>query len=121
MKNINIVCKDFDLSDAIKDYMEEKISSLYKFLSSSEDTISVHCRLGKASNRKHNGDLYVAEATITTPGKQYVAKSEDEDVYAAIDFLKDELFHTISHHKEKARTLDMKEAQNFKQEIHNVE
>lgn len=121
MKNLTVYCKDFELTDAMKLFAEEKISSLYKYLSQDEDKVSFNLRLGKVSNHHNNGKIYYAEISVHTPEKNYGGRIEAEDFYVAIDLLKDELTGNITQYKDKIRTLSKKEAQKFKQEIHSVE
>lgn len=120
MKKITILCKDFDLTDAIKTYVEEKMDSLTKYLGHNEE-VSFNFRLGKVSNSHNNGKIFYAEVSIHTPEKNYGGQVEADDVYVAIDLLKDELAGNIKHHRDKSRTLSIKDAQKFKQAIHNVD
>lgn len=122
MKNLTIYCKDFELTEAIKAYIEEKMSSLNKFFNEKEqETISCNFRIGKVTKTHHNGKIYYAESSMHTPEKDYDCRIEAEDTYVAIDLLKDELVGNISQYKDKARTLYKKGAQKFKQELHELD
>lgn len=121
MKNFTIYCKDFELTDAIKQYAEEKMNSLHKYINQDEDAVTFNFRLGKTSNSHNNGKIYYAEVSIHTPDKNYGGRIESESIYVAVDLLKDELSENIKHHREKSRTLSMQAAQKFKQEIHSIE
>lgn len=121
MKNLTIYCKDFELTEAIKGYVEDKMAYLFKYISCSDDTVSFNCRLGKVANSKEKGKIYYAEVSIHTPEKNYGGRVEAEDTYVALDLLKDELAGNITHYKEKMRTLQKRDAQKFKQEIQSVE
>lgn len=120
MKNFTIYCKDFDLTDAIKQYSEEKMKSLYKYLSHDEEQAVFNFRLGKVSNSHNNGKIYYAEVSIHTPEKNYGGRVEAESVYVAIDLLKDELANNITQHRQKVRTLSRHEAQKFKQDLQHI-
>ncbi len=117
MKNLTILCKDFDLTDAIKQYAEEKMSSLYKFLNKPEEAVSFNLRLGKSTNHHNNGKIYYAEVSIHTPDKNFGGKVDSDDVYAALDELKDDMAESISHYKDKSQTLDRRSARQFKEAI----
>lgn len=121
MKNITILCKDFDLTDAIKNYTEEKMSSLYKYLNQDEDQIMFHVRMGKVSNHHNHGKIFYVEISLHMPEKNFVVQLEAEEIYVALDLIKDELATNITHYKEKVRDLARKDAQKFKQEIRTVE
>lgn len=118
MKNLTIHCKDFDLTDAIKDYAEEKVSSLNKYLSTDHDASKYSLRLGKTTNHHTSGKIFYAELGIAAPHKHYDAKIEAEDIYAAIDLLKDEMSNNIKNHREKQRTVSRHDAQKFKEKMH---
>ncbi len=119
MKNFNFVCKDFELTDPIKNYLVEKLSSLHKYLNVDEEATTFHCRLGKVSNSHNHGKIFYAEVSIHTPEKNFGGRVEAETIYASIDLLKDELAQSIANYKGKVRTLNKKEALKFKDEIHN--
>ncbi|MCC2625370.1 MAG: raiA [Burkholderiales bacterium] len=120
MKNFTIYCKDFELTDSIKEYSEDKMGSLHKYLNQDEDQVKFNFRLGKSSNSHNNGKIYYAEVSIHTPEKNYGGKIEAESVYVAIDLLKDELANNITHYREKVRTVSRHEAQKFKEDIKHV-
>lgn len=121
MKNLTIVCKDFELTSALKQKLEEKLSSLLKYLKESEDSVTFNARLGKTSNHHNNGKIYYVEVSVHSPHKNYGARIEAEEIYAAIDLIRDELAQNINHHKEKIRDLSRKEEIKFKQEIRSIE
>ena len=120
MKNMTIYCKDFDLTSAIKAYLIDKMNTLNKFLNISEDDLNFNCRLGKVTNSQHSGKIFYIEISIHTPNKNYGARVEADDVYVAIDLIKDELGANISSYKDKLRTLQKKESQKFKQDLHSI-
>lgn len=121
MKNLTIHCKDFELTGAIQNYAEEKMTHLYKYLACEPDTVSFNLRVGKVTKSHNNGKIYFAEVSIHTAHKNYGGRVESEDIYVAIDLLKDELTNNICNYKDKARTLDIKAAQKFKHELHKPE
>ena len=122
MKKLTILCKDFELTDAIKDYLEDKMAYLFKFIKEDDSaSVTFNCRLGKVANGQTNGKIYYAEVSIHTPEKNFGGRVEAEDTYMAIDLLKDELAGNITHYKDRVRTLHKKDAQKFKQELHAVE
>ncbi|MDQ5920590.1 MAG: putative sigma-54 modulation protein [Pseudomonadota bacterium] len=122
MKNLTVFCKDFELTEAIKNYLEDKLSSLYKYIMhKDEDQISFNARLGKVSNHHNHGKIFYVEVSVHTPEKNYGVRIEAEEIYAAIDILKDELAENITNYKEKSRDLERRQALKFKQDIRAVE
>ena len=121
MKNFTIYCKDFELTDAIKQYAEDKMNSLHKYLNQDEELVTFNFRVGKTSNSHNNGKIYFAEVSIHTPDKNYGGRIEADNIYAAIDLLKDELSGNIRHYRDKMRTLSRHDAQKFKENIQSAE
>lgn len=117
MKNLSILCKDFDLTDAIKSYATEKVSSLNKYLPDDGSTASFNLRLGKVTNHQHTGKVFYAEMSIKTPEKNFGALVESDDIYAAIDVLKDDLAHNIAHYKDKTHSKNIRSARKFKEAL----
>lgn len=120
MRNLSILCKDFDLTDAIKNYAEEKLSYLDKFFPNSGSEAVFNLRLGKVTNNQQSGKVFYAELSIKSPEKNFGALVETDDIYSAIDQLKDDLAHNISHYKDKEHTKSIKSARKFKEEMHVV-
>ena len=120
MKNLSILCKDFDLTDAIKLYATEKMSALNKYFPNNGAEAVFNLRLGKVTNSQHSGKIFYAEVTIKSPGKNFGALVEAEKIYAALDFLKDDLAHNIAHYKDKSHSKDIRSARKFKEELHTT-
>lgn len=116
MKNLTTFCKDFELTDSIKTYLADKMMSLEKYLQHPEQ-VTFNARLGKISNHHNHGKIFYAEVSIHTPEKNFGSREEAEELYEAIDVLKDELARAITHYKSKSRDLGRKEAQKFKEDI----
>jgi len=74
--NINITGKDFELTDAIKNYLTEKVSKLEKNLGDDFDAVAT---------LKIEGNQQVAEIRITVVGQMYKAVAASKDLYASID------------------------------------
>lgn len=121
MKNLTIYCKDFELTDAIKSYVEEKMTSLLRYFGDNTDEVSYNFRLGKVANNREKGKIFYAEVSIHTPEKNYGGRIEAEDAYVAIDLLRDELSGNITQYKDKSLTLQRKDALKFKEELHRGE
>lgn len=83
-----------DITDAIKDYVTNKISRLERHsdrITSTQVILSVDKLIQRA------------EATINVAGGEVFANAEHDDLYAAIDALVDKLDRQLIKHKEKSR------------------
>ena len=74
--NINITGKDFALTESIKNYINEKISKLSKYLG---DEFDATCTL------KMEGANQVADIRIVANGNLYKAVTASNDLYASVD------------------------------------
>jgi putative sigma-54 modulation protein len=103
---IKIKATNMELTSAISSYVEEKLKSVEKFASAhkNEEPL-VEVELGKVSNHHHSGEVFRAETNLSVRGKQFRAVSEQADLYAAIDDMRNELVRELNSHKDKARTL----------------
>lgn len=90
-----------ELTEAIKDYVNEKIGGLEKFF---DNIIEAKVDVGKTSNHHQKGDVFRAEVNLDVPEK-YVLRAEAtrEDLYMAINEVKDDLQRQIKKYKEKMR------------------
>jgi putative sigma-54 modulation protein len=90
---INIKATNLDLTPSIVEYIEEKISSVDKFLEKFEgkSEIEVFVEIARTTNHHRKGEVFRAEANMEVPGKVLRADHEDWDVRVAIDKVKDKL------------------------------
>lgn len=110
--NITISALNIDLSPALKDYIEKRLSGLSKF-TSGEPTVTVE--IGKTTSHHRQGDIFEAKVKVITPlGKQYLATSQKSDMYEAIDDVRSEIVRELSSAKDKNATLFRRGAQKIK-------
>jgi putative sigma-54 modulation protein len=101
--NISIKSTNIELTRALKDYTEKRISSVAKF---TPEKIDAFVEIGKTTNHHRQGDVFKAEVNITTSlGKKFCAISETSDLYQSIDEVRDEIVREISSSKGKKETL----------------
>lgn len=88
--NINIKATGIKLTEAIREYALKKISSLEKYIDK-KNSATVQIEVGKLSQHHKGGEVFKAEVKIGGGGLDIYAVSEAEDLYAAIDFVEDEV------------------------------
>ncbi|HEY4475211.1 MAG TPA: ribosome-associated translation inhibitor RaiA [Candidatus Paceibacterota bacterium] len=100
--NINVKATNLDLTPALKEYIEEKIGSLSKFLKrwEAEGVVEVWVEVGRTTSHHQKGNVFRAEVDIRLPRKVLRAEDEDFDVRAAIDKIKDRLKREIERYKD---------------------
>ena len=74
--NLNITGKDFELTDAIKNYIQEKVNKLTKYFGDNFEATAI---------LKKEGNDQVAEIRATVDGDLYKAVAASQDLYASID------------------------------------
>jgi len=99
--NIQIKTRGIDLTPAIEDYVTKKFTALQKFLKDAPDDLHCLVEVGKTTKHHKHGDVFKADANMSYAGQTLYASSEKEDLYAAIDDLKDELAAELTKNKEK--------------------
>ena len=107
---INIKATGIELTQAISDYVYKKISSIEKYLDKSNTDIIAQVEVGRSTRHHKTGNIFRAEVHITGVGLDLYAVSEMEDLYAAIDVVKDEIVHNVVQSKGKRQTLAKKGA-----------
>jgi len=123
MKNIKINLKStgMDLTDAIRDYVEKRVTNLGKLLSKVETEVLVEFEVAKTTHHHSNAkDLFKAECRVTFSGNDYYASVQDADLYAAIDRVKDMMFREIKRSKNRSRNLFVRGARKIKNSIKSL-
>ncbi len=97
MMNISIKATNIELTPAISDYVTNKVKPLEKFVGSVKKDAEVQAwvEVGKTTNHHEQGDIFRAEIQIRAPHASLIAKAESEDLYAAIDKVRDEMQREI--------------------------
>lgn len=76
--NITITGKEIKATEAIKEYVEKKLTRIEKYFA--EELINVTVTI-----KKENAQSEIAEMYVSVKGVSYKAVTEDKDLYAAID------------------------------------
>jgi len=110
---IIIKATNIELTRSLRDFIEEKIGELEKFLEDILKKIDVldgrkpraeaFVEIGKPSRHHRKGDVFYAECQIPLPGKGVRSEAEGEDLMMAIVEVKDELQRLLKKYKGKIR------------------
>ena len=95
MLKCNIRGENVDLTDAIRDYVEKRISKINKFLEDNVDA-TAHVNLKVYKNK-----TFKVEVTIPLPYLTLRAEETSNDMYASIDLVTDKLERQIRKYKTK--------------------
>ncbi len=100
MRITEIQATNIDLTDALRNYVTEKVESVSRFAKRFEPC-DVAIEVGKTSEHHNKGDVFFAEINVAVLGDVVRAHSERDDLYAAIDEAKDDVKRQLIDKKEK--------------------
>lgn len=116
---INVKATNITLTPAISDYIDKKVSMLEKFWSNIPEAL-VNIEVGRTTNHHKSGEVYKAEIRLNINGDDYYVTKETEDLYSAIDEVKDEVAHKITVSKKKSLHLLRRGSARVKEMMKNI-
>ena len=107
--NIIIKTKNFELVQSLREYAEEKIGSLEKYLNFLQEEkdpalvaeIEAVIEVGKTTTHHRKGDIFRAEVLLTFHRNKLRAAKSADDLEKAIVEVRDDLQRQITDFKEK--------------------
>lgn len=99
---ITIKSTGLELTPPIKEFIEEKVGSVQKFLQRYDvnDAVLANVEIARSTKHHNKGDVYAAEININLPGQVLRAQTENEDIRVAINEAKDTLKREIDKYKD---------------------
>ena len=110
--NTVIKATHLDLTPSIKQYVQEKVEHLGKFIDALEAKVEL-----ERDRHHHTGHVFRAEIMLVVGGKLMRADSEAEDIYAAVDLVIPKLKEQIAKFKDKKTALQRRGARSAKRKI----
>jgi len=119
---INFQSKNIEITSAIHDYVVKRVTNLGKLLSQIEDKGGeVQVLFDITRNTKHKGgEIFHADCLVNVGGKKFYASTDKEDLYEAVDYIKENLFNEISKNKDKKLTLFKRGATSVKKMMKGI-
>ncbi|MCX6751535.1 MAG: ribosome-associated translation inhibitor RaiA [Candidatus Nomurabacteria bacterium] len=114
---INLQAKNMELTPAIHDYVIKRVTNLGKLLSQIEEKkgeIFVRFNVSKTTRHHKEGEVFEADCSINIKGENFYSKITMEDLYQAIDAVKENLFNEIEKNKDRKQTLFRRGASSVK-------
>lgn len=90
------------MTEALKNYIEEKVAMLEKYLGDIQ-VINCDFEIEKAVGDQNKGKIFRAEINLEVPRELLRVEKTEDDMYKAIDKVKDHLVLLIKKYKEKLR------------------
>ena len=114
---VNLLGKNIELTPEIEDYVSKKVTDLSRLLAKIEERggqLLVSFEVGKATKHHKAGIVFHADRKISIDGEEFYSEADEEDLYAAIDRVKENLFREISKNKDRRQTLLVRGARSIK-------
>jgi len=97
---INIKATRLELTEAIRNYFQEKMDMVEKYLGDIK-VINCQVEIEKTVGGQHKGEIFRAEVNLQVPRQILRVEKTEKDLYKAIDKVKDHLDLIIKKYKEK--------------------
>ncbi|MEK7572668.1 MAG: ribosome-associated translation inhibitor RaiA [Patescibacteria group bacterium] len=120
---INFQAKNIEITPAIHDYVVKRITNLDKMLSQIESEsgeVQVLFSLSKTTHHHKGGEVFHADCSINIKGRKFYSSVNKQDLYEAIDDVKENLFREISKNKDKKISLFHKGARKIKDIVKGI-
>jgi putative sigma-54 modulation protein len=114
---VNLLGKNIELSPEIEKYVSKKVTNLSKLLSKIEKAggqVTVQFEVSKSTQHHKRGIVFHADCLVNVGRKKFYSGVDAEDLYAAIDAVKENLFREISKYKDRRQTLSVRGARSVK-------
>lgn len=112
---INIKSTKIEITENIKNYIEDKIGGLEKFIKETKNEAEFFIEIGKPSeHHKHGEDVFYAECNVGIGGELFRGEVENESLQGAIDELKNVMQRELSSFKNKQETIYRRSARKIK-------
>jgi putative sigma-54 modulation protein len=112
---INITHHNFELTEAIVNYIKEKLGQVENHISLKEnETMSLNVEAHKISAHHKHGNHFEIKANLKYGTRSIHINSVNEDLYKSIDEAKDKLLDEVAHGGDKSRSIMKRMARKFK-------
>ena len=98
--NITIKNTGIDLSSSVTDHVYKRLEKISKLMRNDSAALC-HVELARSTGHHAKGDVFRAEIHITGSRKDCYASSEKEDLYSAIDDVRNEILRELKANREK--------------------
>ena len=88
--------KNLELTEALQNYIDEKIGALKKFVDA-----EIFVEVEKETKHHNKGDIFFCQIEVALPGKSLISKPSSDDLYKAIVLAKKEMEQEIKKYKVK--------------------
>ena len=101
---INIKHSNVEITEAIKNYAEEKLSHLGKY-ENEKSNLKISLDIVRIEKHHKNGNHFKVSSSVTLGSRKVHIEEVSDDIYKAIDASKDRLNDELAHNSDKERSL----------------
>ncbi|MFA6459333.1 MAG: ribosome-associated translation inhibitor RaiA [Candidatus Paceibacterota bacterium] len=98
--NINIKTTNVTLTESISAYVGKRLQKIETLLAH-DPSAQCDVELARTTSHHNKGDIFKAEIHIVAAGMNIYATSEKEDLYTAIDLVRDDILRELKADKQK--------------------
>ena len=98
---VTIKATNLSLTPEIKKAIEEKIATLDKFISHTDTLVEAFVEVAINTRHHKKGKIYYAEANIKIQGEIIRSEAKEDNIFKAINTVKDELQRLLKKYKAK--------------------
>jgi putative sigma-54 modulation protein len=103
-----------EITDAIRTYTLGKMNILEKYVPSNDTSVRLAVSLSKTTNHHNHGEVFKAEGNMHIRGRDITLETTQDDLYKAIDTLKDMFTRELAQYKDKERSIIRRSAHKVK-------
>jgi len=101
---VTIKATNLELTPEIRKAVEEKIALLDKFIPDIKMPLEAFVEVARETRHHQKGDIYYAEANVKLSGKILRSEARQDNIFKAINTVKDELQLLLNKYKKKRMT-----------------
>jgi len=116
---INIKAKNLELTSSINDYINKRIKSIEKLVKDDSGAL-FEIEVGRTTFHHKKGDIFRAEINLKFKGESLYASSEKEELYTAIDEVRNEVKSKLLTYKKKRETVLKRGGRQIKDLLKNI-
>ena len=102
---ISIKATNIDLTEPLRLYVTERVESVRKLVTVSEESLHAAVEIGKTTHHHKQGAVSRAEVNFHVAHSLVRVVAVKDDLYAAIDEMRDSLARELASFKDKDRTI----------------
>lgn len=102
---LNLKATGITLDDQTRSYLHKRLQSISKLIDVEDPAVIVDVELGRTTRHRRQGDIFFAEINIHRGREAFRAVSECENLFAAIDAMRDDIARELFSRKGREQSM----------------